>query len=170
MRPPVPALCDSRQDRAKLWRPRPESNRGARICNPHGIQSNQRLSCKRPRFQAPANQRVGGVLQNAGALPSADRAVASARRRVLAFFAGRPGGRSFVLYAQAHMAVHLFGTISAVSIAVFLASGNTALAMSAIVLMVLCGGYSRMNMIGFVSSNREVCLFRSRSPLLSPHA
>ena len=68
------------------------------------------------------------------------------------------------------MAVHLFGTISAVSIAVFLASGNTALAMSAIVLMVLCGGYSRMNMIGFVSSNREVCLFRSRSPLLSRHA
>jgi hypothetical protein len=68
------------------------------------------------------------------------------------------------------VAVHLFGAISAVSIAVFLASGNTLLAMFAIVLMVLCRGYRRMNMIGFVSSNRKACLFRLRSPFLSRHA
>ena len=54
------------------------------------------------------------------------------------------------------MALHLFGTLSAVLIGVFHASGKRVLASLAILAMLACGGYGIINMIGFTSTNRVV--------------
>ena len=62
--------------------------------------------------------------------------------------------RSRRLYANAHIAVHVAGTISALLIATFWAMGHRSLACIAFVVMLLCGGYGVLNMIGFTSTNR----------------
>src|SRR5262245_50045948 len=62
--------------------------------------------------------------------------------------------RSQKLYARAHVAVHVFGTVSAILIAVFRANGHKALGNIAIIAMLACGGYGIINMIGFTSTSR----------------
>lgn len=62
--------------------------------------------------------------------------------------------RSRRIYANAHIAVHIFGTISAIVIGVFIATRARFMAGLAIAAMLLCGGYGVINMIGFTSTNR----------------
>lgn len=62
--------------------------------------------------------------------------------------------RSRKLYANAHIAVHVAGTISALLIATFWAMRHRSLACIAFAVMLLCGGYGVLNMIGFTSTNR----------------
>jgi hypothetical protein len=52
---------------AKYWRPRPESNRNARICSPLTFQASQSLSCKTPLFSLTAIQWLTSVSQSADA-------------------------------------------------------------------------------------------------------
>ena len=62
--------------------------------------------------------------------------------------------RSQRIYARAHIVVHLFSTVSAILIAVFASSRRFLLAGLAIGSVLLFGGYSITNMIGFTSTNR----------------
>ena len=64
--------------------------------------------------------------------------------------------RSQQLYARAHVAVHVFGTVSAILIAVFRATRQKVLFNLAILAMLACGGYGIINMIGFTATNRLV--------------
>lgn len=58
------------------------------------------------------------------------------------------------LYAQTHVAIHVFGALAAVLIGIFLASNHKVLGGLAIVAMLLCGSYGILNMVGFTASNR----------------
>jgi hypothetical protein len=58
------------------------------------------------------------------------------------------------IYSHAHIAVHLFGTASAVAVGIFLTQRSWFLAVFAIVAIVACGGYGIVNMIGFTTTNR----------------
>jgi hypothetical protein len=58
------------------------------------------------------------------------------------------------IYGQAHIAVHLFGTVSSVAVGLFLMQRHKILASLAIIAIVLCGGYGIVNMIGITTTNR----------------
>jgi hypothetical protein len=62
--------------------------------------------------------------------------------------------RSQKLYGSAHVAVHLFGTLCAVLIVVLRSCDLRNIARVAIGMMVLCGAYGVINMIGFSATNR----------------
>jgi hypothetical protein len=58
------------------------------------------------------------------------------------------------LYGNAHVAVHLFGTLCALLSVVLWSWGLRNVARVAIAMMVLCGAYGVVNMIGFTATNR----------------
>src|SRR5688572_13850405 len=58
------------------------------------------------------------------------------------------------IYSHAHIAVHLFGTSSAVAIVLLLGAKRWGLATFAIIAIIACGGYGIVNMIGFTTTNR----------------
>ena len=62
--------------------------------------------------------------------------------------------RSRQIYSSAHIAVHLFGTASAVAITLFVVNRNKTLAVLALAAIITCGGYGIVNMIGFTTTNR----------------
>lgn len=49
---------------AKYWRPRPESNRGTRICSPDNLADNQLLASKTAQIASPQYQGLRPEKQN----------------------------------------------------------------------------------------------------------
>ena len=62
--------------------------------------------------------------------------------------------QSRLIYSRAHIAVHLFGTVSSVAVRFFQTQRHKILASFAIAAIVFCGGYGIINMIGFTTTNR----------------
>jgi hypothetical protein len=58
------------------------------------------------------------------------------------------------IYARAHIAVHLFGTASALAVGLFMNVKKWWLVALAFLAVVGCGGYGIVNMIGFTATNR----------------
>jgi hypothetical protein len=58
------------------------------------------------------------------------------------------------IYAHAHVAVHIFGTASALAVGWFIRAKLRWQAVLAVTAILLCGGYGVVNMIGFTTTNR----------------
>ena len=59
-----------------------------------------------------------------------------------------------MVYGGVHVALHVFGTLCALSIAIFIVDKSKAFVTLAVVVVFFVGGYSIANMIGFASKNR----------------